>query len=135
MKLDIENNVRFLGRVENSKIQFYLACADVFAMPSKAESFGISQVEGMLAGLPVVTTNNFGSEEIVIDGRNGFICRTRDSRDYATLLYEAITREWDRRDIRQSAVERFGSKFLSERLRSLYNLVKARFGDNHEQNV
>lgn len=134
-KLDIEKNVRFLGRIENNNIQFYLACADVFAMPSKAESFGISQVEGMLAGLPVVATNNFGSEEIVIDGRNGFICRTRESRDYAKLLYEAITREWDHSDIRQSAVERFGSKFLSERLRSLYNLVKARFGDNHEQNV
>ncbi|MDK2944680.1 MAG: hypothetical protein PWQ24_1395 [Mesotoga sp.] len=133
-KLGIEKNVLFLGRIENNKIQFYLACADVFAMPSKAESFGISQVEGMLAGLPVVATNNFGSEEIVIDGRNGFICRTRDSRDYARLLYEAIIKEWDRKDIRQSAVDRFGSKLINERLKGLYNLVKVRFADNHEQN-
>lgn len=48
--------------------------ADVFAMPSLAECFGIATVEAMATGLPVVASDAGGTADIVDDGNSGFIC-------------------------------------------------------------
>lgn len=128
--LRLQERIRFLGRIDNSKIQSYLSCGDLFAFPSIAESFGISQVEGMLAGLPVVATRNFGSEDIVLNGHNGFIISSRDPKEYADCLLEALTKTWDQYSIRQSAVERFGSDIVYDKLLKLYeSLIKNHYRD------
>ncbi len=75
----------------------------------------------MLAGLPVVATRNFGSEDIVLNGHNGFIISSRDPKEYADCLLEALTKTWDQYSIRQSAVERFGSDIVYDKLLKLYD--------------
>ena len=47
--------------------------ADVFALPSLGECFGIASVEAMSAGLPVVASDAGGTADIIEDGRNGII--------------------------------------------------------------
>jgi glycosyltransferase involved in cell wall biosynthesis len=129
-QLGVQEIVGFLGRIDNHKIQSYLSCGDLFAFPSIAESFGISQVEGMLTGLPVVATRNFGSEDIVLDGHNGFIVSSRDPKEYADCLLEALTKTWDQYFIRQSAVERFGSDIVYDKLLKLYeSLIENHYQD------
>jgi glycosyltransferase involved in cell wall biosynthesis len=65
-RLGIADRVRFLG--QRSDVPKLLAAADVFCQPNQApESFGITFVEALWAGLPVITTGIGGGAEIIDD--------------------------------------------------------------------
>lgn len=53
-------NVHFVGRERQSELPYYYNAADVVVMPSHYESFGMSALEAMACGVPVVTTNVAG---------------------------------------------------------------------------
>jgi rhamnosyl/mannosyltransferase len=57
-KLDVADRIHFAGRVKRDDIKTILHSAQVLAFPSvtEAEAFGISQIEAMAAGLPIVNT-------------------------------------------------------------------------------
>jgi glycosyltransferase involved in cell wall biosynthesis len=68
----IEDRVRFMGRVRHADLPLLLAQCDLFVQPSIGEeAFGISVVEAMACGLPVLASNNGGLPEIVVDGETG----------------------------------------------------------------
>ncbi len=73
-----------------------LAAADVVVCPSHFESFGVVNVEAMASGTPVVSTNNGGPAEVVVDGVTGFLVPPKDPSALAArvieLLYSADTR-------------------------------------------
>ncbi len=72
-ELGVEQDVRFLGRID--LVAPLLASADVFLLPSKTESFGLSALEALATGVPVVASNVGGLPEVVRDGETGFLCR------------------------------------------------------------
>lgn len=65
------------GRVEfkgfSNDIRRHLAAADVVALPSISEAFGMSILEGMACGHPVVTSANAGVSALINKGDNGFV--------------------------------------------------------------
>jgi 1,2-diacylglycerol 3-alpha-glucosyltransferase len=69
--MNIENKVHFTGMVEYKDIPAYLAASDIFVTPSVAETFGLSTIEGMAAGLPVLGVDAPGSRDIIEDGITG----------------------------------------------------------------
>ncbi len=66
-KLKIENRVEFLGHVDRAGIPQYLHAADIFIRPSRTEGFGVSFMEAMAAGLPVITTQEGGIADFLYD--------------------------------------------------------------------
>ncbi len=62
--------VQFEGWQED--VRPYYAAADVVALPSRSEAFGMGILEGMACGLPVVTSSNAGVSDLIEDGVNGF---------------------------------------------------------------
>lgn len=60
--------------------------ADIYAMPSLAECFGIATVEAMAAGLPVVVSDSGGATDIVAGGVNGFIVAAGQPSPLAAAL-------------------------------------------------
>jgi 1,2-diacylglycerol 3-alpha-glucosyltransferase len=72
-KLDIENRVRFTGLIAYDKLPEYLAMCDIFVTASIAETFGMTTVEAMAAGLPLVAIQSPGASDIVEDGKTGFV--------------------------------------------------------------
>ncbi len=65
--LGISDRVRFLGKVEYSRLPIYYRASDVFVLPSLSEAFGIVLLEAMASGTPVIGTQVGGIPEI-IDG-------------------------------------------------------------------
>jgi glycosyltransferase involved in cell wall biosynthesis len=72
--LGVRHAVRFLGFRGGLELIELFNAADVLAVPSRNEPFGIVILEGWSAGKPVVATNNGGPSEIVRHGHNGLRC-------------------------------------------------------------
>ncbi len=85
-ELNLGDTVIFLGSVPNSEIPRYLAAADVFCRPSRSEGLGISFLEAMAAGVPVVATSVGGIADFLRDGENGLVCRVDDPGDCAAKI-------------------------------------------------
>ena len=69
--MNIDNKVHFTGMVDYKDIPSYLATCDIFVTPSISETFGLSTIEAMAAGLPVLGVDAPGSRDIIEDGITG----------------------------------------------------------------
>ena len=67
--LGVADRVKFLGRLEH--VAPLLAGADLFLLPSENESFGLSALEALACGVPVVASNAGGIPEVIRDGVTG----------------------------------------------------------------
>ena len=75
-RLGIVDHVKFLGFVEHAKLGRYYDACDVFVLPSAIETQGIVAIEAMRFSRPIIVTDRIVSaNELVDDGRNGFIVR------------------------------------------------------------
>jgi L-malate glycosyltransferase len=72
----LDDKVVFLGN-QNPVEEIY-SVGDLFLMPSETESFGLSALEAMSCGMPVITSNAGGLPEINVDGETGFACNVGD---------------------------------------------------------
>jgi glycosyltransferase involved in cell wall biosynthesis len=86
--LGLEGRVRFLG--QRSDVPELLAAADIFCQPNQTpDSFGITFIEALGAGRPVITSALGGALEI-IDQSSGFLVQPGDVTDLAGRLAELI---------------------------------------------
>ena len=75
-KLGIDAHVHFPGKIDN--VAPLLASADLFLLPSTSESFGLSALEAIASGVPVVGTNAGGMPEVIRNGETGYLCEVGD---------------------------------------------------------
>jgi UDP-glucose:(heptosyl)LPS alpha-1,3-glucosyltransferase len=86
-KIDIQDNILYMGAIPHDHIaKFYLA-ADIFSMPSRFDTFGLTVLEAMAASLPVIVSTNVGAKDIVKQGINGFII---DNEKHKIEIADAI---------------------------------------------
>jgi len=78
-ELGIHDAVRFLGKLE--AVEEVLSVADLFLMPSEAESFGLAALEAMACEVPVISTNIGGLPELNVQGVTGFMSNVGDVED------------------------------------------------------
>jgi glycosyltransferase involved in cell wall biosynthesis len=71
--LGVSHRLHFVGHVQGKRKFQYLSSADVFILPSLHEPFGIVLQEAMQIGLPIVSTDNGGQADLIVDGENGFL--------------------------------------------------------------
>lgn len=76
--IDADPRVVLLGELSGRQVDDFYASIDVFALPSIAESFGIAQVEAMMAGVPSVTTDLPGGRYPVLVTGFGQVVPPRD---------------------------------------------------------
>ena len=107
----------------------WLQAADLFVFPSEYEGFGLSIVEAMAAGLPIVTTPVGAATEVVRPGSNGWLVPVADAPALAAALGEALAaREaWPALGAagRAAVVERFGMAGVLDRYVELLGRLTA----------
>ena len=80
-KLGISDSVIFLGN--SHEIAKILCYTDVFLLPSKSESFGLSALEAMAAETAIISTNTGGLPEVNVHGLTGYLSNLGDVEDMA----------------------------------------------------
>jgi D-inositol-3-phosphate glycosyltransferase len=85
-RLGIRDAVRFEGAVDRASLRPYYGAADVFATTPWYEPFGITPLEAMACGTPVLGTRVGGIGYTVVDGRTGWLVPPRDPGAIAERL-------------------------------------------------
>jgi len=120
--LGVEHSVSFLGKLD--QIAPLLAAADLFLLPSQNESFGLSALEALASGVPVVGSDAGGLPEVVRDGETGILCPVGDVAGMAAASLEILRdpRRWAdmSRLAAADARERFARDAIVSKYESLY---------------
>jgi D-inositol-3-phosphate glycosyltransferase len=85
-QLGLGASVTFTGSVDQSELPLYYNAADVFALPSYYESFGLVALEAMACGTPVVASRVGGLGAFVKDGLSGYLIPRRCPDPFAHRL-------------------------------------------------
>lgn len=92
----LPDNVHYLGSSHPHGVPSAMARADLFVLPTLEDAFGLVVLEAMAAGLPVVTTANAGSSELIADGEDGLVVPpgdpTRLAEAFAQLVEDSSLR-------------------------------------------
>ncbi len=88
--LELQANAKFLGEIPHEKIPEYLHQADIFVRPSRSEGMGISFVEALAAGLPIIGTRVGGIADIIQEGKTGLFAKVDDPQDLAKKIIRIL---------------------------------------------
>lgn len=106
-------NVRFLGWQDDKTVRQLMHGAQALIHPS-TEDFGITAVEAMAEGTPVVALAKGGALETVQEGVSGIFFEDADPLSLANAVRVLRERDWDRTAIRQSAQQYAPDRFRNQ---------------------
>lgn len=101
--LNLENDIRFTGRVPFSEVSNYYNMMKIMVNISEYESFGVSVVEAMACALPVVVTNVGGLKEVVSSDRVGLKVENATAEETATAIEKLMNDQALYADISKNA--------------------------------
>ena len=104
-ELEMEDQVIFAGVVAKEEIERYYRGADVYAMLSEFDTFGMAALEAMASSVPVVVSDRVGAADLVTHGANGFIVgHSADAAMIAETIHD-IFGEPGRRSMAEAALK------------------------------
>ncbi|MCA9485787.1 MAG: glycosyltransferase, partial [Nanoarchaeota archaeon] len=108
--LGIEKSVKILGRVSRDELVALYNGASCFLMSAPKEDFGLTPIEAMACGCPVIAwRDGAGPEETIIESENGFLAKPYDFRDFSKAIDVAIAKKWKKEKISNS-MKKFSEK-------------------------
>lgn len=120
-KLNVLPNIVFLGKVE--QIENYYAESYLYVHAAKSEAFGLTLVEAMATGLPVITLDGKGNRDLIEEGKNGYMINVENPQLFADKIMEF----WENQDQYRAMSEyamlfamQYGIKPYVDKLLSLY---------------
>ncbi len=134
-KLNLNNNVKFPGKVEHLEVKTLMNSADVFVhhsiTPTDKSEEGIPTVimEAMACGLPILSTYHAGIPELVQDGINGFLANEKDIDQYYENMEKILHTDVSQmsQSSRNMVEEKFNLRAQNEKLYEIYyNIVRGK---------
>lgn len=116
-ELGLQEAVRFLGK--QVELVELLSAGDIFLMPSQSESFGLSALEAMACGVPVISSSVGGLPELQLHGQTGFIAEIGDVERMAKYAVDLLMNPAKHQMFAEAARAR-AAEFESDKIVSLY---------------
>lgn len=121
----IAARVRFHGFVEHDNLAQLYRAADVFVLPSRAESCSMALLEAMAAGLPIIATRVDGTPELIEHGSNGLLVAPDDPLALSTALRELADNPAQRERFgaanRALVAERYSWRLVAKRYEAIFS--------------
>jgi D-inositol-3-phosphate glycosyltransferase len=125
--LGIADRVQFVGKKSREHLKFYYAAADVFITTPWYEPFGITPLEAMACGTPVIGSNVGGIKYSIVDGITGALVPPNDAKALASKINELVSNESVLNLMGQNAIkhvnENFTWKKVASEIEVVYNAV------------
>jgi glycosyltransferase involved in cell wall biosynthesis len=125
--LNVADKVLFLGEVGDESLPSFYRAADIFVLPAseRSEAFGLVQVEAMVAGTPVVSTElGTGTSFVNLHNETGLVVPARDSQALRGAILELLANPALRKKLgeraRERALKEFSRETMVERVTRLY---------------
>ncbi|TWI81428.1 glycosyltransferase involved in cell wall biosynthesis [Lacibacter cauensis] len=115
-ELRLEEHVVLAGFVADEEVVDHYLLADVFAMPSKGEGFGIVYIEAMACGLAVLAGNKDGSTEALQFGKLGTLVDPDSADELIAALLHVLQQETDPAKVQREMLDYFSFEQFKKRL-------------------
>ena len=129
-ELGVAERITFTAAASREELPFYYNAADVCAVPSYYESFGLVALEAMACGVPVVASRVGGLKDTVRDGRTGYLVPWRCPEPFAERLDLLLTNEPLRRSLGREAravAEGYRWSRVAEQVEAVYHDLVPRY--------
>ena len=91
-KLGVAESLIFAGAKQQEDLPLYYSAADLFALPSRYESFGMTAIEAAACGLPTLAFDVGGLSQAVSEGASGHLVAEGDIHAYAQKMTGMLER-------------------------------------------
>ena len=123
---DTPGKITFLGRVPRKEVVLLLEKSDIFVLATKWESFGLTALEAMSIGLPVIVSNVGGLKEVV-DDKSGILVESGNVREMKRALEKLVGDQELRISLgengRKRAFEKFSVETMFQKTEKLYKEI------------
>jgi len=121
----VSHMVDYLGVVETKTVPKLINQSRIFIYPSREEPFGLSILEAMACGVPVVTTNVYGPSEIITEGIDGLTVNPDDVNALVEAVSSLLNNEKHRVQIGRRGRETVEKRFdIKQHLVSLFGIYQ-----------
>lgn len=104
------DNIRFLGRISDNEVIKYMSECKALLFPGE-EDFGITPVEAMACGRPVVAFGKGGAMDTVIDGKTGVLFKEQTVKNVKDAILKLESMKFNKQEIRNHALKFDESEF------------------------
>lgn len=106
--------VELLGRVSDEMLPELYAKAKGFIALAREEDFGVTPVEAMASGTPVIAFNGGGFKESVLDGETGILVNNTDEKTLEIAIAELVEKKWQKEKLQKRAEKFSEERFVAE---------------------
>jgi len=130
----VNSSVVFTGRKQRDALKFYYAAADIFITTPWYEPFGITPLESMACGTPVIGANVGGIKFTVEEGKTGFLVPPHDPAALAKRIEYLISDEKLLTSMHHNSIKRVNRYFTWKSVAaSCHHLYESIILANHKQ--
>lgn len=106
------DNIELLGRLSDTMIYHSYAKARGLIALARDEDFGMTVVEAMAAGTPIIAFNGGGFKESIVDGVTGILINATDEKTIADSVKKFNKIKWDKRKLQKQAMKFSKEEFI-----------------------
>lgn len=131
-EIGVQEAVILAGFIPDEELVEHYNLCDIFAMPSRAEGFGIVYLEALACGKPVLAGNRDGSRDALADGELGLLVNPDDTDEIAAEIIRVLRREHSHPKIfrpellRRRVIELFGFEAFKQAVANLLGPILGR---------
>lgn len=129
VELGVADRINFLGQLSREEVRAAMAASDAFILSSKYETFGVVLVEALAMGLPLISTQCGGPEDIVTPDI-GILVPTGDVDAIGSAMAQIFANrgQWPAEKLRAVCALRFGPEVVSKQWMAHYERLVASGG-------